>query len=128
MTSEFHHVRLELAREPGAPAGDPMSGYDLVVPLDPTRHLDADACKADSARCRVRRFHGGQTLATGHLRRVAGGRWIFDFAAGEADDETGFRWSEERFVTGEYLSLIGAGGEEHTFRITQVEPLKIQAP
>ena len=30
----FQHIRLELAREPGHPAGDPASGYDIVAPLD----------------------------------------------------------------------------------------------
>lgn len=123
MTTGFHHVRLELAREAAAPAGDPATGYDLVVALDGAGGLDAEACKAESDRCRVRRFHGSQTLATGLLRRVGGGGWMFDFKPGEADDEKGFRWSEERFVTGEYVSLVGADGKEHTFRVAQVEAL-----
>lgn len=123
MKSPLHHVRLELAREPGHPTGNPGMGYDLVVPLDDEGRLDHEAARAQGVECRVRRFADGQTDAIGRLRHTVGDRWIFDFEPGERDDETGFRFGEERFVQGEYVSVRAPDGEMHTFQVTQLNQL-----
>jgi hypothetical protein len=118
--TQFHHVRLELAREPGHPAGDPMDGYDLVAPLDREGRLDGEALYAEPERGHVRRFSGGQTVGRGRLRRGPGGAWLLDLDDGEAADALGFRFGEERFVTGEYVSLTLPSGAQHTYVVAGV--------
>lgn len=120
LTPKFRHVRLLLAREKGHPAGEHGDGYDLLVPLDTDGRLDAAEWKAHQGVCRVRRFRDGENDLIGRLRRKPGGQWYFDYAEGDEDDEVGFRLGEERFVTGEYVS-IGGQGIMHTYQIARVE-------
>ena len=119
MTAEPRHIRLELAREPGHPHGDPGTGYDIVAFLGEDGRLDLAACRDGAERCRVRRFVGDETAATGRLRHTTGDRWLFDFP-GEQADATGFRLGDERFVPGEYVSVITADGETHTYLVERV--------
>ncbi|MDO9587160.1 MAG: hypothetical protein U1E18_11730 [Brevundimonas sp.] len=118
--TQFHHVRLELAREPGHPAGDPTDGYDLVAPLDADGRLDGDALRGEPERGRVRRFSRDETVDTGQLRQGPGGRWILDMEQGDAEDAVGFRFGEERFVVGEYVSLSLPSGDQHTYVVARV--------
>lgn len=118
LTPQFRHVRLLLAREKGHPLGDVEEGYDLLVPLDSDGRLDAAEWKTHQAACRVRRFQPGEEDRIGRLRRKPGGQWYIDYAAG--DDETGFHLGEERFVTGEYIS-IEHDGAMHTYQVARVE-------
>ncbi|HEY0600402.1 hypothetical protein [Brevundimonas sp.] len=122
MTSALHHIRLELAREPGKPDGDPHSGYDLVAPLDADGRLDPKAARSQDKACRVRRFDRDETVATGWLLSSGRGQWVLDFP-GDVDDETGFRFGEERFTPGEYVSLQAPDGAMHTFRVAQLRAL-----
>ncbi|MDI6625433.1 MAG: hypothetical protein QME55_11940 [Brevundimonas sp.] len=122
MTSPLHHIRLELAREPGKPAGDPQSGYDLVAPLDADGRLDPTAMRDLGEPCRVRRFESNDTVATGQLKHVGRDGWVLDFP-GDAEDQTGFRFGEERFVLGEYVSVRAPDGDQHTFRVAQLRTL-----
>ena len=58
--SRLHHIRMELARDAGAPDGDPGVGYDLVLPLDDNRRLaGAEAFANQPQAGRVRRFRYG---------------------------------------------------------------------
>lgn len=118
--TQFHHVRLELAREPGHPAGDPTEGYDFVAPLDADGRLDGDALRAEPERGHVRRFSDDQSVGTGRLRRGPGGDWILDLEDGDAEDARGFRFGEERFVAGEYVSLTLPSGDQHTYVVARV--------
>lgn len=120
----FHHIHLELAREPGAPSGDRGLGYDLVAPLDAEGRLDGARWKADPARSRVRRFRDGHTEAVGGLSHVSGGRWVFDFGEHDRDDERGVRLEDERFSSGEYVSVRMTDGRVHTFKVTSVRPVE----
>lgn len=121
LTPKFRHVRLLLARGKGHPAGDREEGYDLLAPLDAEGRLDAAEWKTHQAVCRVRHFRTGEEDRIGRLRRKPGGTWYFDYVEGEeSDDEIGFRLGEERFVTGEYVS-IGRGGGMHTYQVARVE-------
>lgn len=121
--ADFYHIRLELAREPGRPAGDPTEGYDLVAPLDGEGRLDPAAWRESPERSYARRFIDGATEAKGRLRHGAGDRWIIDLEPGEADDAVGFRFGDERFVAGEYVSLTLPDGEQHTYVVAAVAPV-----
>lgn len=118
--TQFHHIRLELAREPGHPAGAPTEGYDIVAPLDGEGRLDGEALRAAPERGHVRRFSQDATVSKGQLRHGPGGRWVLDMEEGVADDATGFRFGEERFVIGEYVSLSLPSGEQHTYVVARV--------
>lgn len=122
MTLPARHIRLELAREPGHPQGDPGIGYDIVAFLDDKGHLDLSTCRAQAARCRVRRFVEGHTAAIGQLRHTTGDRWLLDFPD-DAQDATGFHLGDEAFMTGEYVSMIDRDGTAHTYLVTQVEEI-----
>ncbi|MFN8875249.1 MAG: hypothetical protein ACK5WW_12480, partial [Brevundimonas sp.] len=72
--SRLHHIRMELARDAGAPDGDPGVGYDLVLPLDDNRRLaGAEAFANQPQAGRVRRFRDGETEAIGQLKHGPGG-------------------------------------------------------
>ena len=119
--SRFHHIRLELAREPGHPEGEARQGYDIVAPLDDAGHLDAAAWKREQGRCRVRRFVKDQTLSIGALRHGSGGRWTLELdPVGQVETVTGFRLQDEAFVTGEYVSLTEPDGREHTYVVARM--------
>lgn len=120
LTPRFRHVRLLLAREKGHPGGDQHAGYDLLVPLDDDGQLAPREWKTHQALCRVRSFNGNGETRIGRLRRKPGGQWYFDYEAGDGDDEIGFRLGEERFVTGEYVS-IGHKDALHTYQVARVE-------
>lgn len=120
LTAKFRHVRLLLARERGHPAGDREEGYDLLVPLDTQGRLDAAEWQAHQEQCRVRHFRAGEEDRIGRLRRKPGGQWYFDYEEGDRDDEIGFRLGEERFITGEYVS-VGSGDGMHTYQVARVE-------
>lgn len=121
MPTNYCTVRLELAREPAHPEGDPRHGYELVLPLDGDGHIDAVAWKADRNATSVRRFRAGEEDQVGKLGRKPGGSWFFDYAAGDADDEPGFRFNDEAFTPGEYVSIREHDGKFHTFRVVSVE-------
>lgn len=118
--TQFHHVRLELAREAGHPAGNPTDGYDFVAPLDADGRLDGDALRAEPERGHVRRFERGETVGTGLLHQGPGGSWTLDLDGSDAEDARGFRFGEERFVAGEYVSLTLPSGEQHTYVVARV--------
>jgi hypothetical protein len=120
LTPNFRTVRLLLAREKDHPAGEHEVGYDILVPLEKDGQLIPAEWKSHQEACRVRRFRNGENDRIGRLRRKPGGQWYFDYAEGERDDEIGFRFGEERFVTGEYVS-IASGGAQHTYQIARVE-------
>lgn len=118
--TQFHHIRLELAREAGHPVGDPTEGYDIVAPLDADGRLDGDALRAEPERGHVRSFSQGQTSGTGRLRHGPGGSWTLDLDGGDAGDALGFRFDDERFVAGEYVSLTLPSGGQHTYVVARV--------
>ena len=118
--AKFHHIRLELAREPGHPAGASDEGYDIVAPLDAEGRLDGGAWRAEPGRGHVRRFSGNETVGAGRLSQDEGGSWILDMDQGDDEDAVGFRFGDERFVVGEYVSLSLPLGEQHTYVVARV--------
>lgn len=117
----FRLIRLELAREPAHPAGSAEHGYRIVAPLDTNDRLDADAWRQHRDSCRVVHFRPGADDEIGHLVHRPGGSWAFRYdIRGTSEDEAGYRFDNERFVIGEYVSVHEDGGV-HTFRVTSVE-------
>ena len=124
LPANFRRIRLELAREPGHPAGDPDVGYTLIAPLEADGSLDIEAAKRFREQCKVIRFNRGEEPVEGYLRRRPGGSWAFhyDFEDGDEDDDSGFRFDQHRFNVGDYLTLNEDEGA-HTYRVAAVVPL-----
>ena len=57
--ADFYHVRLEMARAPDTPVGDPGEGYDIVAPLGADGRLDPAAWRAEPDRASARRWRQG---------------------------------------------------------------------
>ncbi|MEO9873607.1 MAG: hypothetical protein ABJM26_17290 [Anderseniella sp.] len=113
------HIRMELARDQDFPQGSRQHGYILMAPLDNMDTIDAAEWKANREKCRVTRFWGTDEHEIGHLVRKPGGAWAFhyDIHGNEDDDETGYRFGDERFRPGEYVSIREQDGEMRTFRV-----------
>ena len=120
------HIRMELARDHDFPQGSRDHGYLLVAPLDNMDRIDAAEWKAHRERCRVTRFWGDEEHEVGHLVRKPGGAWAFhyDIHGNEDDDETGYRFGDERFRPGEYVSIREQDGEMRTFRVITAVDLR----
>lgn len=121
-TPQFYKLRLELARQLDYPRGDSGYGYELVLPLTRHGHLDADHWAQSPAACRIRRFRPHERHADGHLARDVRGRWRFAYDSGTLDEQPGFHFGDDHFVTGEYISIREDDGRFHHFRIAAVEP------
>ncbi len=119
LPSNFRRIRLLLAREPGHPEGSKEDGYDLIAPLDGDGRLDAALWKTHRDRFRFVRFKPGEDREVGHLLHLPGGSWSFHHDVGGGDDGAGFRFQNEKFAIGEYVS-IREGGKLHTYRVVAV--------
>ena len=122
----FKRIRLNLARSKEFPNGSERHGYEFVVPLDASSHIDAAQWKAHRGNCRVRRFWDGDE-EIGQVVHKPGGpehsRWVFDYdQTAEDDDEAGYRFAAHAFRLGEYVSIRDEDGEMHTFVVSSVEP------
>lgn len=121
----LHNVRLEMAREPGFPNGNPNRGYELVLPLDNAMKIDAAEWKKNPKACTVERFWDGERTELGYLEQHRNGQWVFDYDfEDEEDDETGFRLGEHSFNRGEYVSVAGHDGQMHTFSVVASTPVR----
>lgn len=124
LPANFRHIRLELAREKGHPEGDRQHGYDIVAPLTDDGHIDAETWKEHRAVCRVRRFRPDEDDAIGLLAHGPGGRWYIDYNSPDArGEEAGYRFQDERFVPGEYVSVREDDGTLHTFQVMAVQDI-----
>ncbi|MFG1420287.1 hypothetical protein [Roseixanthobacter liquoris] len=117
----FREIRLELAREKDHPEGARNFGYSFVAPLDANGRVDADLWHKHREACRVVRFRPDEADDIGHLVRRPGGSWAFRYdVSGDEDDESGYRFGDEAFAPGEYVS-IREDEEMHTYRVVSVE-------
>lgn len=114
-------IRLELARTPEFPDGNPSCGYEFHAPLTRGGLLDTAGWQRDKARCTVRRFWQGQDDETGELIHRRSG-WLFSYEPGEDDDEPIFRFDTHRFKPGEYVSITEHDGVQRPFRVVAVTP------
>jgi hypothetical protein len=119
----FSKVRLRLAREPGHPQGSQDHGYDLVIPLDEAGHIDGELWKSHRDLCRVVHYRSGEEHDIGHMVRQPGGQWKIHYdIKGNEEDAAGYHFSDERFVVGEYISIV-ENDRPHTYRVVTVEKL-----
>lgn len=118
-------IRLELARSKEFPAGSFRHGYEFIAPLDANRYIDLAQWKALKDFCHVRRFWAGEEDQNGRLVYRPGGSahafWAFDYDSSSTDDdEPGYRFGSHAFLPGEYVTIKGHDGEQHTFRVISV--------
>ena len=119
----FRQIRLELAREAGHPEGDGSVAYAILAPLDADGRINAVLWKDNREACRVTRLRANEDDQHGHLVHRPGGNWAFHYeAAAHLADDVGYHFSDERFVTGEYVS-INEHGKMHTYRVASVSRL-----
>lgn len=119
-------IRLEMARNTDFPNGSPKHGYDIIAPLDDTDHLDHKAWRKLRDKCRVVRFWGSDEHVVGHLLHTQGGTWVFryDLSGDDIADEWGYRLNTERFIPGEYISIIEEDGDEMIYQVVSVQDVK----
>ena len=119
----FRKIRLELARERGHPDGDRHIAYTLVAPLDAALRIDAETWKEHRDAARVVRQRPHEPDQAGHLIRTPNGAWAFHYDAhGGKPDESGYRFADEKFAIGEYVSIVEAG-KSHVYKVVSVERL-----
>lgn len=123
LPAQFRRIRIELAREPGRPEGDADVAYVIVAPLDADDRIDPTLWRKHREACRIVRLRPDQEDDHGHLVHRQGGGWLFHYdTAAHMPDEVGFLFTEERFISGEYVS-INEGGKLHTYRVVSVTRL-----
>ena len=103
----LYKIRLELARCKDHPEGAHDIGYEFAAPLRPDHKIDGKAWEKERDHCRVVRFRPGEDDDIGHLVRKPGGSWAFhyDIHSDEEGDESGYRFGDHVFRTGEYVSV-----------------------
>ena len=99
----FRKIRLELARERGHPEGDSHIAYTLIAPLDAASRIDAETWKEHRDAARVVRQRRHEPDKSGHLVR--------------------YRFADERFTAGEYVSVVEDDGKPHVYKVVSVERL-----
>ena len=123
LPTSFRQIRMVLAREPGHPQGDDEVAYIFVAPVDADGRIDSKLWRVHREACRVARLRPNEQDQHGHLVCHPGGAWGFNYD-GEANlpHESGYNFSVERFVVGEYVS-VNERGKMHTYRVTTVSHL-----
>ncbi len=123
LPAQFRQIRIELAREPGHPEGDSAVAYVIIAPLDVDDRIDPMLWRDHREACRIARLRPGQQDNHGRLVHRQGGSWAFHYDTGaNTPDEVGFHFADQRFETGEYVT-INEGGKMHTYRVVSVAHL-----
>jgi len=119
----FRKIRLELARERGHPEGDSQIAYVLIAPLDAASRIDLETWKDHREASRVVRQRPGELDQAGHLVHTRDGAWAFHYdVRGGTQDETGYRFADEKFSIGEYVSVM-ENGKPHVYKVVSVDRL-----
>jgi hypothetical protein len=123
LPAQFRQIHIALARESGHPEGDAEIAYIFVAPVDAEGRIDPKLWRAYRQACRVVRQRPNEEDQHGHLVHYPEGTWGFHYD-GEArlPNEAGYRFADERFVVGEYVS-INERGKMHTYRVTSMSHL-----
>lgn len=127
-------IRLELARDKTHPEGSRLHGYEFYAPLDARGHFDAAEWRRLSESCTLRRFWDGEDERYGHLILADGSAsntlsWAFSYIPDDdEDDEPVFRLDRHTIKLGEYLTVNGPDGHQHTFRVVGLAPVLATRP
>lgn len=120
----LRRITLQLARNPGLPAGDPEQGYMIVAPLDDAGQLDVEAWRTYRKACRVFRFHPDPAEKADGWLTHRGQNWFFHYDEdAEGGDEGIFRFGAHIFREGEYLTINHADCEAQTYKVTDISPV-----
>lgn len=120
----LRRITLQLARNPGLPAGDPEQGYMIIAPLDDSGQLDVEAWRTHRKACRVFRFHPDAAEKADGWLTHRGQNWFFHYDEdAEGDDEGIFRFGAHIFREGEYLTINHADREAQTYKVTDISPV-----
>jgi hypothetical protein len=120
----LQRITLQLARNPGAPSGDPEQGYMIIAPLGPEGQLDEIAWRAHRKACRVYRFHPDPAETADGWLTHRGQKWAFHYdEEEEGDDEAVFRLGTHTLKEGEYVTIDHAGEGAKTYKVTDVTPV-----
>ncbi len=121
-------IRLEMARTPKFPEGNPKCGYEFIAPLDASGRLDESRWRSSRDLCVVHRFSDTEPDERGALIHHRG-KWMFSYRPGEDDDEPIFRLDTHLFRSGEYVSVTEHDGLTYPFRVVSVRPTsQVQSP
>jgi hypothetical protein len=119
----FRYVRLERARDHNHPTGDSDTAYVMIVPLDAESRIDPELFRKHREACRVVRKRPNEEDSLGHLVHGPGGSWRFHYdLTAETPDETGSHFDDEKFESGEYVSVQESDGL-NIYRVVSVLPL-----
>ena len=98
-------IRLELARTPDHPEGNPNHGYEFHAPLTADFHFDETEWQDKSDLCTVRKFEDDLEDEHGVLIHTSEGGWAFSYVPDEdSDDEPVFRFGGHIFKPDEYIN------------------------
>lgn len=120
-SAQLHIIHLDLAREPGHPEGSVRDRYTLVLPLKTDGRIDEAYCRGVPDLCTVARLSEDGGIKRGLIRREPDKTWVFDYGDAVEGAETGFRFSQEHFTPGEYVS-IERDGVQHPYRVISLQP------
>lgn len=116
-------IRLELARTPDHPDGNPNHGYEFHAPLTDDFHLDDAAWREKKDLCTVRKFEDDLEDEHGVLIHSKDHGWSFSYVPDQdEDDEPLFKFGGHVIQPNEYLSVTEHDEVQRTFRIVSVSP------
>jgi hypothetical protein len=120
----LNRITLQLARNPGSPAGDPEQGYMIIAPLSKAGQLDIDAWRQNRKACRVFRFHPDPAEKADGWLTHRGDKWFFHYDEdAEGEDEAAFRLGVHVFREGEYITIDHPGRDAQTYKVTDIAPV-----
>lgn len=122
MNSDWHAIRLELARTPQFPNGSPARGYILHLPVGASGTIDTETLGQAPAKAIVRRFWPNEPELVGMVI-AAGDDWAFSYQDGADDDEALARLQNHPLVAGNYLTITEPDGDIYPYRIAEMKPI-----
>lgn len=114
-------VRLERCPQLKCFNGDPTTGYELALPLDPDGEIDALMLSRDPSLWQVRRFEKGLVDLIGSVVRDPLGAWMVRYGNGQPARTDGFSGSV-RFRTNSIVNVV-EGAEVWAYRVVSIVPI-----
>lgn len=111
-------IRLELARNADNPEGNPSDAYELHAALKTDGTIDFDG--VDKQLMTFARQLPGAPIVHGQLVETEDGAWAFSYEAGDDDDERIIGFESHDLSTGNYLTVVQNGTDDHVYRVVSV--------